>query len=92
MQRMRSLRNEWSETHGLDWELLAEHHAGLIATTGRKDRGVRRARFMSVVREQKRPAILVEGGFLSSPAEFALISRPDFREQMARAICNALPN
>jgi N-acetylmuramoyl-L-alanine amidase len=66
--------------------------SSLIAATGRKDRGVRRARFMSVVREQKRPAILVEGGFLSSPAEFALISKPDFREQMARAICNALPN
>jgi N-acetylmuramoyl-L-alanine amidase len=66
--------------------------SGLIAATGRKDRGVRRARFMSVVREQKRPAVLVEGGFLSSPAEFGLLSKPDFREQMARAICDALPN
>jgi len=72
--------------------LASRVQSSLIATTGRKDRGVRRARFMSVVREQKRPSVLVEGGFLSSPSEFALLSKPDFREQMARAICNALPN
>jgi N-acetylmuramoyl-L-alanine amidase len=72
--------------------LATRIQSSLIATTGRKDRGVRRARFMSVVREQKRPAILVEGGFLSNPTEANLLLRPDFREQMARAICNSLPN
>jgi N-acetylmuramoyl-L-alanine amidase len=72
--------------------LAARVQAELIAATNRKDRGVRRARFMSVVREQKRPAILVEGGFLSNPAEANLLLRPDFRDQMARALCSALPN
>jgi len=72
--------------------LATRVQASLISTTNRKDRGVRRARFMSVVREQKRPAVLVEGGFLSNPAEANLVLQPNFREQMARAVCNALPN
>ena len=43
-------------------------------------------------REQRRPAVLVEGGFLSNPAEGSLILDPAYRQQMAVAICNALPN
>jgi N-acetylmuramoyl-L-alanine amidase len=64
----------------------------LVKTSGRKDRGVRRARFMTVIREQKRPAVLVEGGFLSSATEANLILDPAYRQQMAVAVCNALPN
>ena len=47
---------------------------------------------MTVIREQKRPAVLIEGGFLSNPTEAALIFDPAFREKMAMAVCNALPN
>jgi N-acetylmuramoyl-L-alanine amidase len=65
--------------------------SSLVAMTGRKDRGVRRARFMTVIREQKRPAVLIEGGFLSNPIEVAQIAQPEYREKMARAVCNALP-
>ena len=66
--------------------------ASLISTTGRRDRGVRRARFMTVVREQKRPSILIEGGFLSNPVELAQIQQAEYRERMARAVCDGLPN
>lgn len=72
--------------------LAARLHASLLNATGRKDRGLRRARFMTVLREQKRPAVLIEGGFLSNPTEVALILQPDFREKMAQAVCQALPN
>jgi N-acetylmuramoyl-L-alanine amidase len=72
--------------------LACRVQSSLVAATGRRDRGVRRARFMTVVREQKRPAVLIEGGFLSNPAEVNLILQPGYREQMARAVCNALPN
>jgi N-acetylmuramoyl-L-alanine amidase len=72
--------------------LAARLHASLLNATGRKDRGLRRARFMTVLREQKRPAVLIEGGFLSNPAEVALILQPEFREKMAQAVCQALPN
>jgi N-acetylmuramoyl-L-alanine amidase len=72
--------------------LACRLQSSLVAATGRRDRGVRRARFMTVVREQRRPAVLVEGGFLSNPAEANLILQPEYRETMARAICDALPN
>ena len=67
-------------------------HSGLVKATGRRDRGVKRARFMTVLREQKRPAVLIEGGFLSNPAEARLILQPEFRQQMAQAIRDSLPN
>jgi len=72
--------------------LAARLHESLVKATKRRDRGVRRARFMTVLREQKRPAVLVEGGFLSSPSEASLILDPAYRQQMAVAVCNALPN
>ena len=72
--------------------LATRIQSNLIKITGRRDRGVRRARFMTVLREQKRPAVLVEGGYLSNPIEANLILQPEFREQLARAVCEALPN
>jgi N-acetylmuramoyl-L-alanine amidase len=65
--------------------------SNLVKLTNRRDRGVRRARFMTVLREQKRPAVLVEGGFLSNPVESRQILQPEFREQLAKAICESLP-
>ncbi|HEV8544501.1 MAG TPA: N-acetylmuramoyl-L-alanine amidase, partial [Verrucomicrobiae bacterium] len=44
--------------------LATRVQSSLISATSRRDRGVRRARFITVVREQKRPAVLIEGGFL----------------------------
>lgn len=72
--------------------LATRLHHSLVKSSGRRDRGVRRARFMTVLREQRRPAVLVEGGFLSSAAEGKLILDADYRQQIAVAICNALPN
>ena len=72
--------------------LASRIQESLVKASGRKDRGVRRARFMTVLREQRRPAVLVEGGFLSSAAEGKLILDPAYREQIAIGLCNALPN
>jgi N-acetylmuramoyl-L-alanine amidase len=72
--------------------LAARMQSSMVKATARKDRGVRRARFMTVLREQKRPAVLLEGGFLSSSGEAALISDPKYREALAQAVCDALPN
>jgi N-acetylmuramoyl-L-alanine amidase len=54
------------------------------------DRGVRRARFMGVLRGQKRAAVLVECGYLSNPAEAKKIADPEFRQKLAEAIARAL--
>ena len=72
--------------------LAVRMHDSLVKNTARPDRGVRRARFMTVLREQKRPAVLLEGGFLSNPAEASLILQPAYRQQLAEAVRDALPN
>jgi len=68
---------------------LCVHHQ-LAARMGEEDRGVRRARFMGVLHGQGRPAILIEGGFLSNPAEARRIESPAFRQQYAETIAAAL--
>jgi N-acetylmuramoyl-L-alanine amidase len=71
--------------------LLADDmHRAMIRKTGRKDRGIRRARFMTVLRDQKRPAVLLEGGYLSNPEEAKLIATPEFRQKLAEAVVEAL--
>ncbi len=72
--------------------LLLAHdmHQAILRKTGRRDRGIRRARFMTVLREQGRPAVLLEGGYLSSPEEARLIGTAEFRQKLADAVAEAL--
>jgi N-acetylmuramoyl-L-alanine amidase len=56
---------------------------------GVEDRGVKRARFQ-VLREATMPAILIEGGFMSHPAESRKIYDPVFRKQAAKAIVDGI--
>ena len=50
-----------------------------------EDRGVHRARF-AVLRDAVMPAILIEAGYLSHPAEGRKILDPAYRREIARAI------
>ena len=65
-------------------------HRSLIMATGWPDEGVQRARFMTGLRGQNRPAILIEGGYLSNPQEARLIADPHFRQKMADAMARVL--
>jgi len=65
-------------------------HRALLQVNGHRDRGVRRARFLGVLRGQQRPAILVEGGYLSNPQEARLIADPAYRQKLAEAVAKAL--
>jgi N-acetylmuramoyl-L-alanine amidase len=62
----------------------------ILAATQAADGGVRHARFMAVLRTQRRPAVLVEGGFLSNPDEARRIATAAYRQQLARAVARAL--
>lgn len=62
----------------------------MLNETKAMDDGVKRARFMSVLRYQNRPAVLIEGGFLSNPADLARIRTADYRETLAQAVVRAL--
>lgn len=63
----------------------------LVKSLGMTDRSVRRARF-EVLRTAEMPAILIEGGYMSHPAEGRKIFDADWRKQMAAAIVRAILN
>jgi N-acetylmuramoyl-L-alanine amidase len=71
-------------------QLALRVHRELLQVNGRLDRGVRRARYLGVLRGQNRPAVLVEGGYLSNPREARLIAAPVYRQKLAEALALAL--
>lgn len=74
-------------------QLAVRIHSALLRATGMTDRGVRRARFIEVLRGQKHPAILIEAGYLSNPQEAKLIESPAYRQKLAETLAAALkPN
>ena len=70
--------------------LAVRVHRELLAVNGNRDRGIRRARFPGVLRGQNRPAVLIEGGFLSNPDEARRIADANYREKLAEAVAEAL--
>ena len=68
----------------------ARLHAAVLRAGGQADRGVRRARFLTVLRGQNRPAVLIEGGFLSNAAEARRVTDPAFRQRLAEGVAEAL--
>jgi len=71
-------------------QLAVQIHRALLEVNGHQDRGVRRARFPTVLRGQQCPAVLVEGGYLSNPAEARRIADPAYRQRLAEAVAGAL--
>jgi N-acetylmuramoyl-L-alanine amidase len=70
--------------------LAVRLHRALIESTRCRDRGVRRARFMTVLRGQNRPAVLLEGGYLTCPKEAELIGTSQYRQRLAEAVAKGL--
>lgn len=71
-------------------QLASRLHGSLLRATGAVDRGVRRARFMAVLRGQNRPAVLIEGGYLSNVGEARRIAMPEYRQALAEGVARAL--
>jgi N-acetylmuramoyl-L-alanine amidase len=65
-------------------------HRELLAATHAADGGVRRARFITVLRAQHCPAVLIEGGFLSNPTEAGRIATTAYRQKLAEAVARSL--
>ena len=76
-------------TSSKDLELAKSIQAGMIKETSMNDLGVRFGNFQ-VIRENKRPAILLELGFLSNPEEEKRISSSTFQKQVSRGIFNGI--
>ncbi len=60
-------------------------HKYMVKELGVKDRRVRK-RGLFVTRKAKMPSVLLEIGFLSSPAEEALLKNPAYQRKVAKAI------
>jgi len=72
---------------GMGEKIAREIQKELVAATGLTDRGVKFSN-LHVLRETKGyPAALVEIGFISNPAEEALMKRDSWDELVALAIC-----
>ena len=71
-------------------QLALKLQAALLRGTGMEDRGVRHVRYIEVLRNQHCPAILIENGYLSNPAEARLIESPAYRQELAQTIAAAL--
>jgi len=65
-------------------------HTALLQVNGQKDRGVRHARFLDVLTGQNRPAVLIEGGYLSNPTEARQVADAAYRQKLAEAVAKAL--
>ncbi len=61
----------------------------MVARTQAVDRGTKAGQFF-VIANVRAPAVLVEGGFLSSKEEMAKLANGDYREQMAEAISEGI--
>ena len=84
----RAFPNNGFDTQNLQYAVRL--HRALLKVNDNPDRGVRRARFLTVLRGQNRPAVLLEGGYLSNPREAQLIADPLHRQQLAEAVAKAL--
>jgi N-acetylmuramoyl-L-alanine amidase len=71
-------------------QLAVRVHSTVLRSVGIEDRGVRHSRFETVLRGQNRPSILIEGGYLSNPAEAKMIESAEYRQKLAEAVANAL--
>jgi N-acetylmuramoyl-L-alanine amidase len=73
-----------------NFQVAVQLHRTLLQSTGATDRGLRRARFMGVLRGQNRPAVLLEAGYLSNAREAKNIASPEYRQKLAEAAAKAL--
>ncbi len=80
--------NNAFDAANLEWAFRI--HRSVVKAARAHDDGVKRARFMGVLRYQNRPAVLVEGGFLSNAREAANIYSAAHRETLAQAVAEAI--
>ncbi len=61
----------------------------IIRRTSAHSRGVKQGNFY-VIRETSMPSVLIEGGFISNPAERANLKSIDYQEKIARGIADGI--
>ncbi len=77
----------WSEREGA--ALAQSIQSALVASTAASDRGIKE-RSLYVTRRVRGPSVLVEGGFVSHPAEAKLLGDAAYRQKLADAIADGI--
>lgn len=75
-------------TQGRDLARLV--HNELVSTLRLRDRGVKRAAFYVLRTQPDVPAVVVEIGFLTNPAEELFLAKEGTQKKAAQALCRAL--
>ena len=79
-----------ADSPNIDSQSLAAFvQQSLVTQTCAVDRGTKGRQFF-VIAHVTHPAVLVEGGFLSSKDEMAKLANPDYREKLAEAITDGI--
>ena len=87
---LHDLREEPGNVTDIQSLALSESiYHSLLGNIPQVDRGIKHARF-AVIRLAQVPAVLIEGGFVSSDVEARLIATPSYRQQLADAIVNGI--
>jgi N-acetylmuramoyl-L-alanine amidase len=89
--------NEWTwvgifsqaPQNGACEDLAAKIQAAVVAKTGARNRGAL-ARDLYVIRHTRVPAILIEGGFISSKEEKARLGKDEYADQLAEGIADGV--
>ena len=84
-------RHTGNALDGQNIALTASIHAAVLSNVSAFDRGIRHARF-HVLRDIRIPAVLLEGGFISDPAEGQRIATGYYRQQLGTAISQGIQN
>lgn len=88
----RGVRNNFLEGNRRDSENIAlatAVHAAVMKKTQAEDRGIKRDRF-TVLAGLSMPAVLLEGGFLSNPAEAKKIASTSYLSIISQGIANGI--
>jgi len=88
----RGVRNNFLEGNRRDSENIAlatAVHAAVMKKTQAEDRGIKRDRF-TVLAGLSMPAVLLEGGFLSNPAEAKKIASTSYLSIISQGVANGI--
>ncbi|HHU70208.1 MAG TPA: AMIN domain-containing protein [Thermoanaerobacterales bacterium] len=78
------------DTTGKNKKLARLVQQELVKHLGSRDRGLRERPDLVLLRETSMPSVMVEVGYISNKDEEKKILNPEYRQQAAQAICNAL--
>ena len=72
------------------WQLAQTLHETMLEATGAADFGMEERPNLAVLRTAQVPAALVECGYMSTPAELALLVQPEYQAKLARGIADGI--